>query len=287
MLDQQDSGDQPGVAMTRGHDCRGAVGYITPWLVAHGAVSAVRSALPGVVFIGDRGRFLEYVGRERPILALVPLVDAGGGSLAPIVSRVRHVSPTTRVVVVCSRTAHEGAVLLTTIRAGATAVHFVDDAGWELDLAEPRGVSNRHADADALVQRLVAETAPVSALLKICVERGTERLSVDALARAAGMSRRTLGRVCSRANGPAPHALLMWGRLLIGLTVLRADRAALGVAARAGGFASGRLFRRWLIRLTGHSPDILRAMPPDALYAELARRFGSLPARSGERSVVN
>lgn len=82
--------------------------------------------------------------------------------------------------------------------------------------------------------------APVMAAVAFALQRSTERISVDGMAAALGVPRRTLRRRLKRVGAPPPRVLLRWGRVLWAVHDLEADPKATGeVVAEGLGFASG------------------------------------------------
>jgi AraC-like DNA-binding protein len=122
-----------------------------------------------------------------------------------------------------------------------------------------------------------------------------ERLEVDDLARAAGLSKAHFAREFRRAFGESPHAYLMTRRLERAAALLRmTDRSVADICLSVGWQSVGS-FTTSFTRTFGLSPTAYRAKhPPAAAYAVVPTcvvRFYGRPQRSsfrednGERPV--
>lgn len=91
-----------------------------------------------------------------------------------------------------------------------------------------------------------------------------EPLSVDDLARAAGLSRAHFSREFRRAFGESPHAYLLTRRLERAAALLRTtDRSVAGICF-AVGLQSAGSFTSSFTRMYGESPTAYRAAFPPA-----------------------
>jgi AraC-like DNA-binding protein len=114
--------------------------------------------------------------------------------------------------------------------------------------------------------------------------RYVEPLSVDDLARAAGLSRAHFSRAFARAFGEAPHAYLLTRRLERAAAMLRhTDRTVADICV-AVGLQSVGSFTTSFGRAYGLTPTQYRAsFPPARVYARVpdcVRRFYGHPQRS-------
>src|SRR5437660_11547363 len=107
--------------------------------------------------------------------------------------------------------------------------------------------------------------------------RYSERLGVDDLARAAGLSRAHFSRQFRRAFGESPHAYLLTRRLERAAALLRAtDRTVANICLSVGLHSVGS-FTTSFTRTYGRSPTAYRAQfPPASHHAQLLT--GVLPA---------
>jgi AraC-like DNA-binding protein len=106
-----------------------------------------------------------------------------------------------------------------------------------------------------------------------------ERLDVDAMARAAGLSRAHFSREFRRAFGEPPHAYLLTRRLERAAALLRNTDRSVADVCMSVGLQSVGSFTTSFKRMYGKSPTAYRAdFPPASAYARLpscvARFYG-------------
>ena len=95
-----------------------------------------------------------------------------------------------------------------------------------------------------------------------------ERLGVDDLARAAGLSRAHFSREFRRAFGESPHAYLLTRRLERAAALLRTTDRSVAEICFAVGLRSVGSFTTSFVRAYGRSPTAYRAaFPPAAAHA--------------------
>ena len=100
--------------------------------------------------------------------------------------------------------------------------------------------------------------------------RYAEPLSVDDLARAAGLSRAHFSREFRRAFGETPHAYLLTRRLERAASLLRGTDRSVADICIAVGWDSVGSFTTSFSRMFGISPTAYRAaFPPAANYARI------------------
>jgi AraC-like DNA-binding protein len=111
-----------------------------------------------------------------------------------------------------------------------------------------------------------------------------ERLDVDDLARAAGLSRSHFSREFRRAFGEPPHAYLMTRRLERAAALLRATDRSVADICFSVGLTSVGSFTSTFTRTFGISPSAYRARYPSAAQYALVPacvvRFYGRPQRS-------
>jgi AraC-like DNA-binding protein len=98
------------------------------------------------------------------------------------------------------------------------------------------------------------------------------------LARAAGMTRRTVERWLTRAGIASAKRLVVSARVERGHHLLRESRADVGEVARRLGYPSARLFARQVHLAIGRPPSMLRhAVTGDELVAQLVSWLTTTP----------
>jgi AraC-like DNA-binding protein len=110
--------------------------------------------------------------------------------------------------------------------------------------------------------------------------RYAERLDVDALARAAGLSRAHFSREFRRTFGESPHAYLLTRRLERAAALLRGTDHSVADICFSVGLQSVGSFTTSFTRTFGMSPTAYReAFPPAADYARVPACIVHLHAR--------
>lgn len=106
------------------------------------------------------------------------------------------------------------------------------------------------------VRQALLGRIPVAGLdcLAWAVEHATDAPTVDHLAGAFGLTRRTLARELRERDLPAPSEFLLWGRLFRAVHVLDAPGRTVEAAAFAVGYSSGAALGRAFRRETGYPP---------------------------------
>jgi AraC-like DNA-binding protein len=119
----------------------------------------------------------------------------------------------------------------------------------------------------------MASVPPARHLLKakdLADARYFERLSVEDLAKAAGLSRAHFSQEFRRAFGMSPHAYLLTRRLERAAALLRTTDNSVADICVAVGLQSIGSFTTSFTRMFGMSPTVYRAkFPPAATYARV------------------
>ena len=118
----------------------------------------------------------------------------------------------------------------------------VDDMGIALSAAFAGSIE---ACAARAVRTGVGQiiTGPVRTLVDYCLQYPREDLSIEGIAYALGVHRKTLLNQCTRAGLPSPSALVMWARLMLAAAVLESTGFAVERVALDLAFASPSAFR--------------------------------------------
>jgi AraC-like DNA-binding protein len=117
-----------------------------------------------------------------------------------------------------------------------------------------------------------------------------ERLGVEDLAEAAGLSRAHFSREFRRAFGEPPHTYLLTRRMERAAALLRTTDHSVADICFSVGLQSVGSFTTSFTRTYGESPTAYRAkFPPAAQYARvpwcIARFYGRPPVRRAEQST--
>jgi transcriptional regulator GlxA family with amidase domain len=101
-------------------------------------------------------------------------------------------------------------------------------------------------------------TDPLAGLLRWVVERLDQPLTVEDLARRAGMSSRNLGRHFKAATGSTPLQWLLIQRIRYAQELLETTDDSIDTIARATGMGTATTLRRHFSRTVGVPPDTYR-----------------------------
>ena len=94
-----------------------------------------------------------------------------------------------------------------------------------------------------------------------CLSFPTRAATVEDVAEAVGIHRRTIANHCARAGLPVPGALIAWCRLLLAAHLLRSQLVNVQAVATQLDFPSATALRNMLKRYTGLRPADVRAGP--------------------------
>jgi AraC-like DNA-binding protein len=154
-----------------------------------------------------------------------------------------------------------GASLLPLARAGVTDVVTMDVDDGRPRLVELLGATERRGMATWVLTRLAAAGVPAgaSAIVRTMLQYSHAPIPVCEIARALGVSRRTLLSRLDAAGLPNPSLLAAWCRVLsAGHLIASTGRAIEGIAAELD-FPSGNALRNLIRRHTGLACAALRA----------------------------
>ena len=215
-------------------------------------------------------------------IIIEPLDDANQ-STAPIVRRVRNGFPSIPVIVYTGTEQSETRSLVQIIRAGgdAIAVRGVDDILGQLKhIVE---VSTLTRVSSETLQQIEPELSPeVRPILAFCLENAARELSVQEVADALSVHRRTLVNRLRSAGLPGPAWIITWCRLSVASRLLDDPARSVDQVAATLHFASPSAFRALCKRHTGMRPQELRQRgAPQQMIELIRRRLRTMPDRIG------
>lgn len=215
----------------------------------------------------------DLVRAHHPELIVVSPRDASGHRVAPEVASIHALRPLASVVAYVRLDPEEVSDLPALGRAGVVRIVFrdVDDLGPALrDVIA--GLEREEHVPEVGLQLLEQMPMAARSIITYCLRHCPERLSVTSIARAFGLTRRTLLNRLSRAHAPRPATLVAWCRLLAAAGKLQSRPMSVRQAAEESGFIDATAFRRQLRSHAGMTPSELR--DPSALADLLERLLG-------------
>ena len=186
--------------------------------------------------------------------------DDMGSSTAPLVGALRRDFPRIPVVAYCDHRRDRSTDILALARAGVHELVFrgADDVRPVLTSALASAV--RHCTATELLEELQNVLPPnVVPVVRYCLEHAAEPLTVQRIANALGVHRKTLVYRLRQARLPAPRAVIAWCRLLVAARLLEDPGRTVEQVALDLDFPSGTALRNMIKRHTGLRPAELRA----------------------------
>ena len=214
-----------------------------------------------VHFVGTVSELLARLAEASapPIALIVEPRDCDGRSTAGVVRQLAAAQPQLPIVGYCRAGYEHSRDILDLGLAGAHELlfHGIDDSGVAL-----RGILTSAGQACAAAQVLgaIRDDVPPALLplFEFCLAYPERATSVQAVAHALGVHRKTLVNHCAQASLPPPGAVIAWCRLLlVGHFLETPGRTVEGIALRVE-FASASALRNMLRRYTGLRPQQVR-----------------------------
>lgn len=178
--------------------------------------------------------------------------DYEGNATLPAVRRLRHEFPSVPVVMYLPISAVASGVVMEYARAGVSQLVFqgVDDFKTSLRTAVNAALDQVSAAALAAeIEPLIPPT--VVPFLRYCLEHSRRNITVEEVAAAMGVHRKTLVDRLKAARLPSPRAMIGWCRLLIAARLLDDPGRTIEQVALKLDFPSGAALRNLFKRYTG------------------------------------
>jgi AraC-like DNA-binding protein len=218
--------------------------------------------------------------------AVVELKDAEGTPTAPTVRRLRESWPLLPVLGYCAGTNPDGAALLAAAQAGLTGLLVAGSADERLAALSEVLEALQQAEDEVTARRAWAAVAadvpePARVVVEYCLRHGRRALTVDDLARALGMHRKTLWGRLGRAGLPSPERVINWARLLHAAQRLETTATSLTRVATEYEYGTPGALRNMLNRYAGLAPALVKQ--PGGFELVLARFHAELRGRTDAR----
>ncbi len=205
---------------------------------------------------------VRFCERQEELLALVEhglasvvvldMRDLAGASTLPAVRRVKDEYPSIPVVLYCALAPTTSRDVLEFARAGVNdlVLRGVDDLRTTLRSAVQSALD--HCSARGVLEELEALVPQgVVPILRYCLENGRRDLTVEEVASALGVHRKTLVDRLNAAGLPSPSSIIAWSRLLVAARMLEDPGRSVEQVALLLDFPSGTSLRNMMKRYTG------------------------------------
>jgi AraC-like DNA-binding protein len=197
------------------------------------------------------------VGRSAAVI-LSPR-DGAGASTADCVGSLREAVPARPVLAYCDVSVHNPREILEIVRAGASdlVLHGHGDSPVTLRAA----IERAHQDSarDRVLRGLRPELpSEARGIVEYCVTHARNDLTVDGIAAALRVHRRTLTNRLARAGYPPPRVTIAWTCLLVAAALLEDPSRTVERIALELEYPSATAFRNALKRHTGLRPSEVR-----------------------------
>jgi AraC-like DNA-binding protein len=216
-------------------------------------------------------------------VVITALRDAHDESMAPAVRRLRQDFPRSPVIAYAPNHEHCATDILAVAQAGVNGLLLkgFEDSGFALlaalEAAEDHSIAQRASKE--LSPLLTPSTRPI---LEYCLSHARENVSVERMADALGVHRKTLVVRLGQEGLPSPRELLHWSRLLLAAHALEDAGRSLEQIALALDFPSAASLRNMMRRYTGWPIAELRA--PGGFERVLAAMRQALSTRGAHSS---
>ena len=217
---------------------------------------------------------LESLTTCLPLALLLEPTDARGTGALPLMAAARRRDPEMPVIAIVRRATGWSAATVALLEAQPTAVSVEEDH----DLTSVvRALAARLTQA-ALVARIwpqVEDDVPeaLRPLVRVALARATGPLSVEAVADALGLHRKTLWSQCRRHGVGSVQAMMTWCRLLAASHALQTSSRPIDVIAEDLAFASPTAMRNSIRRHLGTTASALRGQKGERLACNGFRRW--------------
>jgi AraC-like DNA-binding protein len=200
-------------------------------------------------------RLIEVLALVEQGLATIVVLDHrdyDGNAALPAVRRLRDEYPSVPIVMYLPMVALASGAVMEYARAGVSQLVFqgMDDFKTSLRSAVDAALDQVSAGALAAeLEPLIPST--IVPFLRYCLEHARRNITVEQVAAAMGVHRKTLGDRLKAARLPSPRAMIGWSRLLMAARMLEDPGRTIEQVALKLDFASGTALRNMFKRYTG------------------------------------
>jgi AraC-like DNA-binding protein len=178
--------------------------------------------------------------------------DYDGNPALPAVRRLRDEYPSVPVVMYLPMTAVASGAVMEYARAGVSQLVFQGMDDFKASLRSAINSALDQVSAVALSAELETLIPPtIVPFLRYCLEHARRNITVEEVAAAMGVHRKTLVDRLKAARLPSPRAMIGWCRLLMAARMLDDPGRTIEQVALKLDFASGAALRNLFKRYTG------------------------------------
>lgn len=210
-------------------------------------------------FCARQQELLTLLENNLASVVVLDMRDQEGNSTLGAVRHIRAAFPSVPVVLYWSLAPDTSRDMLEFARAGVNhlVLKGVDDI--RISLRSALSDAADHCSALSLLSEL-ASVVPSNILpmLRYCLENSRRALTVEQVAVALGVHRKTLVDRVSTAGMPTPSAIISWCRLLLSARLLEDQGRSVEQVALLLDFPSGTSMRNMMKRYTGLRPGEVR-----------------------------
>jgi AraC-like DNA-binding protein len=212
---------------------------------------------------------VRFCDRQEEVVALVDndlvsvlvldVRDRDGATTLPTVRRVRSGYPSVPIVLYCGLGPDTSREVLEFARAGVNdlVIRGVDDL--RIPLRAAITAAQDHCSAKSILEELEPFITPSALpILQYCLENARRSMTVEQVAAAFGVHRKTLVERLTAAGFPAPSAVISWWRLLLAPRPREEPARSIEQVALVLDFPSGTSMRNMVRRYTGLRPYEVR-----------------------------
>lgn len=210
-------------------------------------------------FCERQTELLTLVENDLAGLVVLDMRDREGNSTIDTVRRIRAAFPSVPVVLYCAISPETSREVLEFARAGVDdlVLRGLDDL--RITLRSALASAADHCSARSIIKELEAFVPnSVLPILSFCLDNGRRALTVEEVAAAMNVHRKTLVDRLSSARMPTPSAIIAWCRLMVSARLLEDPGRSIEQVALLLDFPSGTSMRNMVKRYTGLRPGEVR-----------------------------
>jgi AraC-like DNA-binding protein len=245
-------------------------------VTSHDDRQRLRAALTGTAepqFVASVAEVLHVLRADHGAIRAVILEarDGAGRPAAGLARQVTTLFPSLAVVGYCSLRPEDSQDIIALSSAGVHELVFKQHDDHAALLRTILHSADQACIADLVLRQLESRLpGRLRPFVEYCLTNPEQAHSVDEVARALGVHRKTLVNYCRLEGYPAPGAVIAWCLILLTVGLLAAPGVTVERIALQLNFSSATALRNMVKRYTGQRPAQLRTR---TALVELCARF--------------